>query len=1248
MHLLVAQPGQIAPDGEAVDLDQTPGDILFISAAASELAVMARAWAAKPARADHAASLRLTNIMQLDHNMSVDLYVEKTVAHARLVIVRLMGGLRYWPYGIEQVAATCRARGIKLAVLPGDDTPDPDLDEISTLPPEACRRLWQYCAQGGAANAESFLAYAQFLLDGETEWREPALLLRAGLYWPGMTFPGMDDLRAQWQADQPVAALVFYRALVQADDLAPVDALIEALAAHGLNALPIFVSSLKDRGCADMAALLLEEAGADLILNTTAFAVSAPGDPKSETPFDGLDCPVIQVILAGQNEESWRGGLNGLGPRDLTMNVALPEVDGRIISRAVSFKKALPFDETTQSAVVRHHPVADRIDFVARLAAAWTKLARSAPADRRVGVVVANYPNRDGRLGNGVGLDTPAGIAAVFRRLGSEGYDLGNTPPRTGDDIIARLLAGPTNARADKSGGAVLSRADYETHWRQLPGAVRDRVIERWGAPDNDPFFIENGFVLGLHQIGNVVIGVQPSRGYDIDPVRSYHDPDLVPPHRYFAFYFWLRHTFGAHAVIHFGKHGNMEWLPGKSLALSEDCFPDAVFGPLPHLYPFIVNDPGEGSQAKRRSQAVIVDHLMPPLTRAESYGPLRDLEQLVDEYYQAAGMDPRRLALLRKQILNVSRDIGLDRDVGMTADDVEEEALSKIDNYLCEIKETQIRGGLHVFGEAPAAERVPGLLVALTRLPRGTGGGADASLIRALGDDLGLEGFDPLDCTLGDPWTGPKPGALAAYGNAWRTAGDTVERLELLAADLVEGNAVADAAWTRTLAVLRFIETELRPMIDDCGMRELDGLLGGLDGRFVAPGPSGAPTRGRLEVLPTGRNFYAVDVRSVPTPASWTLGWKSASLLIDRHFQAHGEYPKRLAVSAWGTANMRTGGDDIAQALALMGVRPTWDANSHRMTGFEVMPADVLGRPRVDVTFRVSGFFRDAFPTQLDLLDAAARAVADLDEPADVNPLAAQVADDTKALIADGVDADTARRRAGHRVFGSKPGAYGAGLQALMDERVWETDADLAGAYVAWGGYAYGGGAEGTAVPEVFETRLARVDAVVQNQDNREHDLLDSDDYYQFEGGMAAAVRHFSDRQPEIYHNDHSRPETPRIRTLKDEIGRVVRARAANPKWIDGVMRHGYKGAFEIAATVDYLFAFAATARVVEDHHFDQLFDAYLRDDRVRAFIEENNAPALREIAERFAEAIERDLWHPRSNSVGVLLNELREEARS
>ncbi len=1244
MHLLAATPGGISDGSEAIDLGQTPGDIVFLSAADTELSSLA---VAASTCDDKAPALRLANSMQLSHNLSVDIYVEEIIASARLVIVRLLGGVSYWSYGVEQITECCRRNNILLAFLPGDDQPDEELTGLNTLGREPSHRLWQYCVQGGKTNYREFLNYCHSLLDHPVSWQEPRPLLKAGLYWPQADTPDLDTLRQHWSAGAPVTAIVFYRALFQADNLGPVNDLIKALQERGINPLPVYVSSLKETVSAEIVRTLFDQAQPSVILNATGFAVSSPNGTKKETPFDEADCPVFQVIFSGSNEDGWRDSISGLSARDIAMNVALPEVDGRVLSRAVSFKADAGFDDLTQTNITAYQSVPDRIEFVADLAANWTSLRRAKREDRQIALILANYPNRNGRIGNGVGLDTPAGVIEVLTAMKATGYPVADIP-ENGNTLVEALLSGPTNDRTDwQAGQHSLLLEIYLKHFERLPGSVRNAIQEKWGAPEDDPFFKEGAFHLSVIILGGTIVGIQPARGYNIDPEKTYHDPDLVPPHGYLAFYLWLRFEKKVHAIAHMGKHGNLEWLPGKSVALSEECFPEAVFGPVPHLYPFIVNDPGEGTQAKRRASAVIIDHLTPPMTRAESYGPLADLERLVDEYYEAANVDPRRLEVLQKQILELTQMSGIHLDCGIEEKDEDSEQLSKLDNYLCELKELQIRDGLHIFGRSPAGKQLEDLLVALVRIPRHNGEGSDASLIRALASDLELlEDFDPLDCVMGDPWAGKRPSVLES-AETWRSNGDTVERLEQLAVDLVSGRKSPNKDWERTKTVLEGITSHLQPIVEQCGQSEVDGFLKALDGRFVAPGPSGAPTRGRNDVLPTGRNFFSVDSRAVPTPTAWLLGWKSADILIRHYRQENGAWPTSMILSAWGTSNMRTGGDDIAQALALMGVRPTWDKASNRVTGFEIIPASLLDRPRVDVTLRISGFFRDAFPQQMALFDSAVRAVADLDEEPSVNPLAERVKNETDLLTSKGLDISEAKRKAGYRLFGSKPGAYGAGLQALIDEKGWESDADLAKAYIAWGGYAYGAREEGSPAHGLFESRLKQIDAVIHNQDNREHDLLDSDDYYQFEGGVTAAVRHIKGEQPKVYHNDHSRPESPKIRSLEDEIGRVVRARAANPKWIEGVMRHGYKGAFEMAATLDYLFAFAATSKAVKDHHFDLLFEAYIDDQDVHDFLEENNPDALKEMLDRFEEALKRGLWQPRRNSIRQDLAALQQEEK-
>ncbi|MBX9914888.1 MAG: cobaltochelatase subunit CobN [Pseudomonadaceae bacterium] len=1224
MHLLRTQPGSQLPADSIADLGQTPAELVILCTGDSQLSLLAEV--ARQLPGDYP-SLRLASPAQLSNNASIDFYVEQVLQHAKVILIAVHGGVSYWRYGVERLVEL-GACGAQVIMVPGCDNPDPELMGLSTVPAADCERLWQFLRQGGAGNAQQlFNCIASRWLGRDLPWQEPRALPRVGLYHPQLSNPSMAAWRDDWQVGQPVVALLFYRTQVQAANTAFIDVFCQRLQALGLNPLPIAVASLKEAACLAQVEQWLDQTDTALIINTTGFALSNPEAP-SLRPFS-RDVPVLQAICALDNHEQWQASAQGLGTRDLAMHVVLPELDGRLITRPISFKGLAWRSERSQSDVVCYQPHLPGMDFVAELARRWIALARLPNQDKRIALVLANYPTRDGRIGNGVGLDTPAAALNILKALEQQGYPVEGLPA-TGTALIHQLLGGVTNdldSRDLRPCAQSLALADYQAFFAQLPIANQQAVLERWGGPELDPMFRGGRLMIAGLRFGLTFVGIQPARGYQVDASAVYHDPDLVPPHGYLAFYCWLRQAFAANAVVHVGKHGNLEWLPGKSVGLSEACWPDAILGPLPNVYPFIVNDPGEGAQAKRRTQAVIIDHLMPPLTRADSYGPLRDIERLADEYYEASQLDLRRALELRGEILTLVRASHLDQELGLQLNDDPNSWLPQLDAYLCDLKESQIRDGLHVFGESPVGHLRRDTLLALLRIPRGAGQGANASLLRALASDLQLD-FDPLNCEMAAPWSGPRPECLQTLStDAWRSTGDTRERLELLALGLIETSAYESVGPCSAL-VLQRLHEQVAPLLDACGPAEMSGLLAALAGRFVPAGPSGAPSRGRLDVLPTGRNFYSVDVRNLPTPTAWRIGVQATERLLERHLQDHGEHLAQLGLSVWGTATMRTGGDDIAQALALIGVRPVWQTGSQRVERFEVLSLEQLGRPRVDVTLRVSGFFRDAFSNLIRLFDEAVQAVAELDEPEDMNPLSARVWQAALRLQDDGLSEVEARRQAGWRVFGSKPGAYGAGIQNAIEERLWQERSDLAEVYLNWGGYAYGKGSEGTPARERFAEQLESLQAVLHNQDNREHDILDSNDYYQFQGGMLAAVETLRGAKVASYHGDNSQPDCPRIRTLKEELNRVVRARAANPKWIDGMKRHGYKGAFELAATIDYLFAFDATSELIDDHQYALLTDAYLLDKDTRDFIQTHNPGALQDILERLLEAQQRGLW--------------------
>ncbi|GAB4379104.1 MAG: cobaltochelatase subunit CobN [Elainellaceae cyanobacterium] len=1270
MHRLATIPGGWTPDAEGVIfIEQTQAPLIFLTAADTDIQLSAQTFPHLP---EAFPDLRIVNLLQLQQHLTIDTYAETVLVHAKSIVLRLLGGRAYWSYGLEVVKQIAQQTGAALFVLPGDDRPDPDLTSHSTVPLAQVNQLWRYLTEGGVKNMVNALQFiADVSLGTDYNPAPPQPIPKVGLYsYPSANVDFSNPSCLEQPALEPAldstaipkVAILFYRAHYLSGNTAPIDTLCQAMVDRQCDPVPLFASSLRDPDVQAEILSFLQPEGelpVQVILNTTSFSLAKL---ETETPqvdfWQQLDTPVIQVILSSGTVEQWQLQTRGLSPRDVAMNVALPEVDGRIISRAISFKAVQARNEQLETDVVTYHPLDDRIQFVADLAANWVRLRQTPASDRRIALILANYPTRDGRLANGVGLDTPASCIEILHALHRAGYTVADIP-KTGDELIQRLTTGITNDPEGQSIRAVyqsISLEDYEQYFTTLPEAVQQGIGDRWG--DSKQEAIGSPLVLPIPgiQLGNVFVGIQPARGYDRDPSLNYHAPDLEPTHAYLAFYYWVREHFGAQAIVHVGKHGNLEWLPGKSVALAETCYPEVAIGALPHLYPFIVNDPGEGSQAKRRAQAVILDHLTPPMTRAELYGSLHQLEGLIDEYYEAQSLDPTRLSVIRDRILNLIQKENLASDLGVateTGANFELSILNTLDGYLCELKEAQIRDGLHIFGQCPQGRQLRDLIVAIARHP----GRGRLGLTRAIAKDWQLE-FDPLTANLGQlfkeqeqVWereqTKSQPNSQPKL-QACRTLGDVVEQLEQEATNLVERLMVAlpVTALPCTQIELDWIGDRLLPALRQTN-QEINNLLKGLEGRYVPSGASGAPTRGRPEVLPTGRNFYSVDIRAIPTESAWDVGRKAAENLIEQYTQDHGEYPKTLGLSIWGTSTMRTGGDDLAEALALLGVQPIWDGASRRVVDFEILPLSILNRPRVDVTLRISGFFRDAFPNLIDFFHQAVEAVAALEEPPDQNPLAAQVHQDAETWQRQGLTPEQAKQRSQYRIFGSKPGAYGAGLQGLIESQNWTSDQDLARAYINWSSYAYTGQEERSA-PEAFEQRLQQLQIVLHNQDNREHDLLDSDDYYQFQGGLTAAVRSLTGQNPTTYFGDHSRPENPKIRHLREEIARVYRSRVVNPKWIAGVMRHGYKGAFEMAATVDYLFAYDATTRCVEDHMYQGVAQSYLFDSQVQEFIHQKNPWALRDMSERLLEAHQRGLWQTAADETLEQLRAIAHEAEA
>ncbi|WP_327040652.1 cobaltochelatase subunit CobN [Micromonospora ureilytica] len=1152
-----------------------------------------------------------------------------------LVVVRLLGGRQAWPDGLAAVLAT----GVPTVVLGGEALPDAELMAISTVPSGVVTQALAYLVEGGPDNLGQLARFLSdtVLLTGEG-FAPPTPTPSYGVHGDHPTDPG-----------RPTVGIVFYRAHALAGNTNFVDVLADAVHKAGGNPLPIFCGSL--RGLTAGAGPLGLFARCDTLLVTVlaaggAVAADASGGGDEDAwdvgALAALDVPVIQALCLTSTHAQWADSDAGLSPLDAAMQVAIPEFDGRIVTVPFSFKQI----DADGLSVYAADP--ERAARVAGIAVRHARLRYVPHADKRVAVVLSSYPTKHSRVGNAVGLDTPASAVRLFAALAEAGYDLGDAPPPDdGDALIHALIAAgghdvewltPEQLAAAE---ARIPGPTYRRWFDQVPAELRERMREHWGEPPGELYTEGGDIVLAGLRFGNVVLLIQPPRGFGENPIAIYHDPDLPPSHHYLAAYRWLTAPvadggFGADAVVHLGKHGTLEWLPGKGLGLAADCAPDAVLGDLPLVYPFIVNDPGEGTQAKRRAHAVVVDHLVPPMARAETYGDLAKLEQLLDEYATVQALDPAKMPTVRAQIWDLVRAAELHHDLHAEAmpdaDDFDDFVLH-LDGYLCEVKDVQIRDGLHILADAPTGEPRVNLVLAVLRAPQIWGGArALPGLRQALAVAYSLDEQELL-ATPGQRLALP-PALTDVVDGPAGTAADAIDLIEALARRLVVGmetlgwavdtvDAVVAEVTGRSIpdvaAVLHFAATELVPRLDRT-TDELTNTLGALDGRFVPPGPSGSPTRGLVNVLPTGRNFYSVDPKAIPSRNAWDVGVALADSLLARHLADTGAYPRSVGLTVWGTSAMRTQGDDIAEVLALLGCRPVWDDRSRRVTGVEVVSTAELGRPRVDVTVRISGFFRDAFPHVVALLDDAVRRVAALDEPDEENYLRAHVTAD----VAEHGD----ERRATARIFGSKPGAYGAGLLPLIDARTWRSDADLAEVYAVWGGYAYGRGLDGREARADMERSFARIAVAVKNQDTREHDIVDSDDYFQYHGGMVAMVRHLTGTSPQAYVGDSAMPHDVRTRTLGEETRRVFRARVVNPKWIAAMRRHGYKGAFELAATVDYLFGYDATAGVVDDWMYEHLAAAYLFDDTTREFLEKSNPWALRGITERLLEAADRGLW--------------------
>ncbi|MGZ8172335.1 cobaltochelatase subunit CobN [Methylobacter sp.] len=1336
------------------------------------------------------------NLQALESDAQMAELLEHQLASANIIVLRVLGRLGSVP-GFADLVRHAKKQGLHLIAISGTGEPDPELAAASTVSSDVLHQVQAYFQAGGSVNMAQLLRYLSdhFLLTGVGF--EPAVdLPEHGIYHPDLSQDAsIEDWLALREPDRGSVGIVFYRAHWMSGNTRFIDALVDALEKRGLNVLPVFTSSLRaghnDNALPIALSYFSGEQGAhiDVLINTTAFAMGeiTPGGATpagwSVSVLEQLNVPVLQAITSGMMQHQWEQSARGLNPLDAAMNVVLPEFDGRIITVPLSFKAKA---SGLSNELIEYEPLPDRVARIAQIASRFARLKRLNNADKRIAFVFTNSNSKASQIGNAVGLDAPASLMRILYAMQAVGYNIGELP-ESGTalihELIDRCAYDNTYLTTEQLNHAVgrVSTSQYAAWFDDLPVEMQQKMTIQWGAAPGEAYVHDGHISLAGLELGNSFVALQPPRGYGMDPDAIYHQPDLPPTHHYYALYRWLRDEWKADAIVHVGKHGTLEWLPGKGVGLSENCFPDALLADMPLFYPFIINDPGEGAQAKRRAHAVVVDHLTPPMTTADTYGALAQLTQLVDEYYQVEVLDPAKLPLLQQQIWDLVKETNLDADLQARllhhdhdhdddhhghhhhADDSHDhdhehhchehhehddhhhdhhhdhgeghrdhahdehhhdhndehtechhghhhdhdddhhddedglpELLTKmagadvahliedLDGYLCELGAAQIRDGLHILGLAPENEQLTDMLVSLTRLPNQDIPGLPIEIARLFGLSMDSllehqgrrleQANTELEKLAGRP--------LATHADVMETIEALCKQLfaELQAHDYAEsaidqtisktfdtsvygshalrGNPVGDAPASRTAErlnlhshaergnddftairrILNFACRELAPNLARA-TDEIDNLLSGLSGGYVPAGPSGSPTRGMANILPTGRNFYSVDPRSVPSQSAWRVGQQLAHEVLSRYVRETGDYPESVAISIWGTSAMRTHGDDVAQILALLGVRPVWQAENRRLTGVEVIPLDELKRPRIDVTTRISGFFRDAFPQLIDLIDDAVNAVIALNEPLSQNFVRKHYLAELGEWIGKGLTEDEASQRATFRIFGAKPGSYGAGILPLIQEKNWQADADFAEAYVNWGGYAYGRSQQGDDQRDAFRTRLSGVQVALHNQDNREHDIFDSDDYLQFHGGMIATIRALTGSQPRKYFGDSHDPSRAQVRDLKEETLRVFRSRVVNPKWLDSIRRHGYKGGLELTATVDYLFGYDATAQVMDDWMYEQVAETYAMDPEMQRFLEQANPWAQNAIAERLLEAASRGMWtEPKQQTLDAL----------
>ena len=1098
----------------------------------------------------------------------------------------------------------------------------------------------KYSLYGGLSNFKNLWLYANSLFDNQAEKaKEPEAYTWAGIYDPEATDRFTTDLNAYLSAHsdgkRPVLGLLFYREEWIWDDTAYQKCFIQVAKQQGYDVIPVFANGLVDTslGMPPLSQVLESyfmkdgQPIIDCLVSTMKFSVLGAGRSGGEV-LQKLNVPILDAYTLLTPEEDWRKNPEGMNAVETSISVAMPELDGVIHGVPIAGHEKHP------DGSVVYVPIPERMHCMVAKAGKWAKLHRMKNENKKIAIIFHNYPAKNSNIGSASGLDTMESAIRLMKAMKAEGYQM-DFIPETSEDFISLMTSKATNdlsmmTEEQAEDCQQLPAKDYISFFRSLGQTAQQKMEEEWGKAPGDVMLSEKGNILIPGTLdGNIFLTVQPSRQYGMDPAKAYHDPYIAPTHQYLAFYYWLRQVWKADAVIHLGTHGNLEWLPGKSVGLDEDSFPDIALGDLPNVYPYHMTITGEGMIAKRRASACLIDYLPAPVADAGAYDELAELEKTLDEYahLKETGSD---VSDMEKPILELAQKAKLGDDV-VYEEGHFEDYVSALHDTIEELKDSEVHVGLHVLGQPLTGDLLIDGILQMLRLSN-----EDMPSIY----ELWAQKYDVSLDTIQRHSADMVEGLSITYGELMdQIRKETKQVISFLAEKDFTKEAVPETLqlpcaagsdeWQKKLtSLLTFVCEEIVPRIRKT-TDELTHTLDALSGRFVEPGPSGSPNAGGVALLPSGRNFYGVDPRSMPSPTGWKLGVKLGDQMIEKFIADQGKYPENIGMVLWSGPNMRSSGQDIAEFLYMLGVRPVWQKGSLKVHGLEIIPLNELKRPRIDVTGRISGLFRDTLPQLAELMDQAVLLAASQDESDENNYVRKHVKEDTKSMTDEGIDGDEAWRNAAFRIFGDAPGTYGAGVNTVLDGKNWQTEDDLANVYVRWGGHVFGGGNRGVFKPELFKKRLASLDLTVKNEENHESNILSSDDYNAFHGGMIAAVKSLGGKTPQSYVGDTTNRSSVGVKTVQEEMRRVFRSESMNPKFIEGLMKHGYKGATDLANRLSISFQWDATSGVMDDWMYDQYAKKYALDPEMQKWMKKVNPWALQNMAETLLEANQRQMWN-------------------